>query len=161
VADADLILHVADGAAPNVDDQIESVRTVLAEIGAGDLPEVLVLNKMDLLPGSERARLGRTHPGSVPASAQTLEGIEGLLEVIAGSLPRPPVDVRLLIPYGREDITAMLYREAEVLSEETEDEGTAVHARVGGRALSAVREFATATPSEARSPRVQDPPSPR
>jgi len=141
VADADLIVHVADASIRGLDDQIDSVRTVLADIGAGDVPEVLALNKIDRLSGSERARIARTHPGSVPVSALTGEGVHGLVEVIALALPRPPLDVRLLIPYGREDLTAMLRREAEILSEEAEDGGTRIHAKVGERELAAVRAF--------------------
>jgi hypothetical protein len=51
------------------------------------------------------------------------------------------VEVRLLVPFGREDVTARLYREAEVLSKEMDTEGTLVHARVGLRLLSAIRDF--------------------
>ena len=56
-------------------------------------------------------------------------------------MPHPPVEVSLLVPFGREDVTARLYREAEVLSTRTDTVGTIVHARVGLRILSAVREF--------------------
>ena len=56
VALASLIVHVADASAPDVDEQIEAVRGVLGEIGAGGIPEVLALNKVDLLSEHERAR---------------------------------------------------------------------------------------------------------
>ena len=74
-------------------------------------------------------------------SASTGEGAEGLLEEIGARVPHPPVEVRLLVPFGREDVTARLYREAEVLSKEMDTEGTLVHARVGLRLLSAIRGF--------------------
>jgi GTP-binding protein HflX len=138
---AELIVHVADAASPDLDAQIDAVRRVLGEIGAGEIPEVLALNKIDLLPGSERARLARRFPGSAPVSALTGEGIEGLLETVETALPRPPVEVTLLVPYGREDLTARLYRDAEVLSTEVDGDGTIVTARVGLRELAAVREF--------------------
>src|SRR3989442_7880537 len=54
---ASLVLHVADAAAPELDRQVFAVREVLAEIGAGDLPEVLALNKIDLVPESDRMRI--------------------------------------------------------------------------------------------------------
>jgi GTPase len=114
---------------------------VLDEIGAGSIPEVLVLNKIDRLSGSERARLARRHPGSVPVSGLSGEGVEGLLETLEQRLPHPPVEVELLVPYGREDVTALLYRESEVLSTSHEATGTRVHARVGLRELAAVRGF--------------------
>jgi GTP-binding protein HflX len=144
VALASLVLHVADASAPEqLDRQVRAVRDVLGEIGAGDLPEVLALNKADLLRGSERARVARRYPGSVLVSALTGEGLEQLLEAVAESLPRPPVEVTLLVPFGREDVTARLYREAEVVFADETDEGTVVHARVAERHLPAVREFIT------------------
>jgi GTP-binding protein HflX len=141
VALADLIVHVADATSASLDEQVEAVRRVLGEIGAGGIPEVLVLNKIDRVAGSARARLARRFTGSVPVSALTGEGAEGLLEALAERIPRPPVQVELLVPFGREDVTARLYREAEVLSTEMDTDGTIVRARVGLRLLSAIRGF--------------------
>jgi GTP-binding protein HflX len=144
VTRADLVLHVADAASPALDRQIEAVRFVLAEIGAGDIPELLVLNKVDRLAGSERARVARRFPGSIPVSGLTGEGVDGLLGSMAAALPRPPTEVTLLVPFGREDVTARLYREAEVLDTQTNDVGTLVRARVDARGLAAVRELLVA-----------------
>jgi GTP-binding protein HflX len=138
---ADLIVHVADATSRALDDEVDAVRRVLGEIGAGRIPEILVLNKIDRVAGSARARLARRFPGSVSVSALTGEGADGLLEELAVRLPHPPVAVSLLVPFGREDVTARLYREAEVVSTEPDTIGTLVHARVGLRVLSAVREF--------------------
>ncbi len=140
---ADLVLHVADASSPAIDAQVAAVRRTLEEIGAGDLPEVLALNKIDLVMGSERARLARRYPGSVAVAARTGEGVEGLLASVADALPNPPVEVEVLIPWARGDLVAMLYEHAEVLKAEAEPEGTRVHARVGLRELSAIRGFAT------------------
>jgi GTP-binding protein HflX len=141
VALADLIVHVADATSSLLDEQVDAVRRVLGEIGAGQIPEVLALNKIDRVAGSARARLAGRFPGSVAVSALTGEGADGLLEEIGARAPHPPVEVRLLVPFGREDVTARLYREAEVLSREMDTEGTFVHARVGLRLLSAIRGF--------------------
>jgi GTP-binding protein HflX len=138
---ADLVLHVADAASPALDRQIEAVRTVLAEIGAGEIPELLVLNKIDRLAGSERARVARRFPGSIPVSGLTGEGVDGLLGSMAEALPHPPTEVTLLVPFGREDVTARLYRDAEVLGTQTNDVGTLVRARVGARELAAVQDL--------------------
>jgi GTP-binding protein HflX len=138
---AEVVLHVADASSPHLDEQIEAVRRVLGEIGAGDIPEILVLNKVDELPGSQRARLARRHPGSIAVSALTGEGIDELERFLDERLPHPPVEVELLVPYGREDITARLYRDAEVRSTRHDPAGTVVHARVGLRELAVVREF--------------------
>ena len=138
---ADLVLHVADASSPALEDQIAAVRSVLAEIGAGGIPELLVLNKIDRVPGSARARAARRFPGSIAVSGLTGEGVEGVLEAAAAALPHPPVEVTLLVPFGREDVTARLYREAEVLDTEARQDGTVVRARVGARELAAIREM--------------------
>jgi GTP-binding protein HflX len=138
---AELVVHVADAGSSDLAEQIDAVRRVLDEIGAGAIPEVLVLNKIDRLSGSERARLARRYPGSVPVSALSGEGVEGLLETLEQRLPHPPVEIELLVPYGREDLTALLYRESEVLSTIHEEAGTRVQARVGLRELALVRGF--------------------
>ena len=141
VAMADLIVHIADATSPALDEQVNAVRRVLGEIGAGQIPEVLALNKIDRVAGSARARLAGRFPGSVAVSALTGEGADELREEISARIPRPPVEVTLLVPFGREDVTARLYREAEVLSKEMDTDGTVVRARVGLRLLSAVRGF--------------------
>ncbi|HEY7400471.1 MAG TPA: GTPase HflX [Actinomycetota bacterium] len=141
VIEAGLIVHVADASSRALDEQIEAVRRVLGEIGAGDIPEVLALNKIDRVSGSQRVRLALRHPRSVAVSALTGEGTDGLLDAVASTLPDPPVEVTVLIPFGREDVTARLYRDAEVLSTELDGGGTIVRARVGLRELAAVREF--------------------
>jgi GTP-binding protein HflX len=143
VTQSDMIVHVADASSPAVAEQIEAVRRVLDEIGAAHMPEVLALNKIDLVPGSKRARLAVRFPNSVAVSAITGEGVDPLLEAIAATVPTPPVDVQALIPWDRGDLVAMLYSDAEVVSAVAEPEGTRVHARVGLRELAAIRMFAT------------------
>ena len=140
-----MIVHIADAASPALDEQIEAVRRVLEEIGAANMPEVLVLNKIDLVPGSRpsapREPVSRARS---PCRRVTGEGADGLLAAIAETVPTPPVEVHALIPWDRGDLVAMLYREAEVLSADAEPDGTRVHARVGLRELAAVRAFTTA-----------------
>jgi GTP-binding protein HflX len=143
VVRADLILHVAD-ASGEVDRQVDAVRGVLAEIGAGSMPEVLALNKVDLLDAEERDRLVVRYPHAVPVSAVTGEGLEALLRAIEVALPRPPVEIHALVPYDREDLVARLHRDAEILSTERTDDGTLVRARVGGRDAAELGPFAVA-----------------
>ena len=78
--------------------------------------------------GPARASASRARS---PVSALTGEGVEGLLEVMGEAVPHPPLEVTLLVPWGREDVTARLYREAEVLGTEPDGEGTIVRALVG------------------------------
>ena len=141
VTRADLVLHVADGSSSDVAHQIEAVRTVLGEIGAGGIPEVLAMNKADLLSEVERERTARRFPDAVRISALTGEGLDLLVERVAATIPRPPVEVTLLVPYGRDEVIARLYREAEVLETEPNDDGTLVRARVGEREFAAVGDL--------------------
>jgi GTP-binding protein HflX len=142
VARATLILHVADASSPDLVRQIEAVRTVLHEIGASRIPEVVALNKVDRVSEHERARaLARIDGPAVAISARTGEGLDELMESIESALPRFPIEVLLLVPYGREDVTALLHRDAEVLSEDAREDGTLVRARVGEREFSAVQPF--------------------
>jgi GTPase len=141
VALGSLVLHVADASAPDVEDQVRAVREVLGEIGAGDIPEVLALNKVDLLSEVERARVQRRFPDGVPVSALDEEGLDALLERVSEALPQPPVEVRLVVPYERQDLVARLYREAEVLTAEPGETGTLVEARIRESHLPLVREY--------------------
>jgi GTP-binding protein HflX len=141
VTRADLVLHVADASSPDVGQQVEAVRGVLGEIGAGAIPEVLALNKVDALSEMDRERAARRFPDAVAISALTGEGTEALLERVALELPRPPVEVTLLVPYGRDEVIALLYRDAEVLGTEAGADGTLVRARVGERELAAVGDY--------------------
>ena len=141
VTRADLVLHVADASSSDVAQQIEAVRGVLGEIGAGGIPEVLAMNKADLLSEVGRERTVRRFPDAVSISALTGEGLDLLVERVARAIPRPPVEVTLLVPYGRDEVIARLYREAEVLETEANDEGTLVRARVGDREFAAVGDL--------------------
>jgi GTPase len=143
VVRADLILHVAD-ASVDVGRQVDAVRTVLAEIGAGSMPEVLALNKVDLLDDGERERLAARHPDGVVVSAVRGEGLGALLDAVELALPRPPVEIHALVPYDREDLVARLHRDAEIFTAERTQNGTLVHARVGERDAADLRPYAVA-----------------
>ncbi|MGZ4136588.1 MAG: GTPase HflX [Actinomycetota bacterium] len=141
VARADLVLHIADASSPDVDQQVRAVRSVLDEIGAGDIVEVVALNKVDLVDPSELETVRARFSNAVAVSALTGEGIDALLERLEGDLPRPPVELRALIPYDREDLVARLHRDADVLETEHTDDGTIVHARVGEREAAELAPF--------------------
>lgn len=93
-ADADLLLHVIDASAPDRDEQIEAVDALLAEIGAGDVPQIRVLNKTDiaaLSPGVERDACGTI--SSIRVSAMTGAGVAELRAALAERLPVSAVSV--------------------------------------------------------------------
>ena len=151
VSRADLVLQVADAASPDLQGQIDAVRGVLDEIGAGGIPEVLALNKVDLLDADERARASARFPGGVPISAVTGEGLDALLEEVTTAIPRFPVTVAVLLPHDRGDLLALLHRDAEVLSEDAREEGLFVRARVGERVFALVHGFGVERERPARS----------
>ena len=142
VADADLILHVVDAADPDPEAQIRAVREVLAEIGAADVPEQLVFNKIDAAHPDMLARLRRLAPDALLVSAHTGAGVDKLEAVIDERLPRPDVELTALIPYARGDLVARIHQAGEVLSTDHRPEGTLVNARVNSDLAAALRPYA-------------------
>jgi GTP-binding protein HflX len=142
VADADLLLHVVDGSHPDPEGQIAAVREVLAGVeGASDVPEIIVINKADVADPEVIDRLTRTHKHAVVVSARTGEGLETLLEVVAEVLPKPDVEVDLLLPYDRGDLLSRVHDHGEVLATEHTEAGTRVRAKVHEQALGALAAY--------------------
>src|SRR3954447_7649953 len=129
VADSDLILHVVDGSHPDPEGQIVAVRTVLAEIGADEVPEIIVINKADAADPMVIARLRQREPHSVVVSAKTGEGIDAALKVVEDELPRPGVEFEALVPYARGDLLDRLHQHGEIESIEHTGDGTVVRGR--------------------------------
>jgi GTPase len=80
-------------------------------------------------------------PDAIFASARTGEGIDAILERIGELLPRPEVEVSLLVPFDRGDVIAMLHDRFEVVREVYEEAGTRIDAKVNDAALSQLDEF--------------------
>jgi len=129
-ADADLLVHVVDASDPDPDGQIEAVHTVLAEIGAGDIPELIVFNKTDITEPNVVGRLVATHDGSVAVSALTGEDIDDVRTAIVEDLEKSTVTMRLLVPYERGDLVAALHEAGNVLDEAHGETGTELTVRL-------------------------------
>jgi len=129
VADSDLILHVVDGSHPDPEGQISAVRTVLAEIGADKVPEVIVINKADAADPMVIARLRQREPHSVVVSAKTGEGVDDVLRVVEDELPRLGVEFEALVPYARGDLIDRIHQHGEIDSMEHTGDGTLVRGR--------------------------------
>ena len=142
VSEADLILHVVDGAAPDASAQIAAVHTVLDEIQATDVPELLIVNKVDIADPAVVRALSQGETALV-ASAATGEGVDKLLGAVGDRLRALATVVELLVPYERGDVLAGLHRDGEVLVEVHADAGTRVRARIDEAELSRYREFVT------------------
>jgi len=131
VADADLILHVVDASHPDPEGQIAAVRTVFTEVDARKVPEIIVLNKVDVADPFVVERLKQKEPRHAVVSTRTGQGIDELLEDISRSIPRPGVRLEVLIPYDRGDMINKLHNsDSEILSLEHEESGTRVVAMV-------------------------------
>ena len=141
VTGADLLVHVVDASSDEADRQIEAVRTVLHEIGAQDIPELIVGNKIDVADADTLARFRTDHPGAALVSARTGEGMGDLLERIGDRLRSLLPVVELHVPYARADVVAALHREGEVLLEQHDDDGTRLKVRVPRGRAGQYREF--------------------
>jgi GTP-binding protein HflX len=130
VGDSDLLLHVVDASHPDPEGQITAVRTVLGEIEGFDVTEIVVLNKADLASPETIARLRSQVEHSIVVSARTGEGIEELRALIAEHLPRPAIEVDVVVPYSRGDLVSRVHTTGELIEEEHLMEGTRVHALV-------------------------------
>ncbi len=130
VTDADLLLHVVDASDADPASQLAAVREVLAEIGARDVPELIVFNKADAADPILLKGLQLAEPGSIAVSAKTGDGLPELLAEIERLLPRPSAELSVLLPYARGDLLARAHREGKVLSVEHTDAGTALVACV-------------------------------
>jgi GTP-binding protein HflX len=139
VVDADLLVHVVDASSPEAERQIDAVRAVLRELGAGDIPELLVANKIDVA-SPEAVGLLRGI-GAVPVSAVTGEGTEKFLDALADRLRALNAVVELSVPYERGDVLAALHRDGEVLVEVHDDRATRVRARLPKGGVDRFREF--------------------
>nr|WP_246450088.1 GTPase HflX [Allostreptomyces psammosilenae] len=142
VADADLILHVVDGAHPDPTAQLAAVRQVIADVEAQDVPEIVVVNKADAADPLVLQALLRREPRAIAVSARTGQGIEELLAWIERELPHPDVEVLALLPYERGDLVARVHRDGEVLSTEHTEHGTLLSARVGHALAADLEAFA-------------------
>ena len=135
VVDADLLLHVVDLSAPDVDAQVEAVHDVLREIGAADRPELLVFNKVDVAGPDDGADLRTEGDLPITVSARTGEGIEKLETTIASRLRALDPVIELAVPFDRGDVMAALHREGEILVEVHGDDETRVRARIPDAAV--------------------------
>jgi GTP-binding protein HflX len=140
VKESDLLVHVVDSSAANPEAQIDAVRTVLAEIGADRVPELLAFNKADI--SDEAKRLADRYPGSVIVSATTGQGIDQLLEAVGDRLRALATVVELVVPYERGDVLAAVHREGEVLVENHLDNAVRLRVRVDDAGAARFQEFA-------------------
>ena len=143
VSQADVILHVVDGSDEAPEEQIDAVRTVLADIDASNIPEIIVINKADVADQLALARLRRREPNSLIVSAHTGEGFEELMHKIDEAMPGPSIRMDVEIPYGRGDLMSRVMQHGIVENQQYLDEGTALTVRVDAELAHELQPFVT------------------
>ena len=141
IGEADLVLHVVDASHPDPESQVEAVRDVLSGIEGFDSgKELVVLNKTDLASATERARLRALYPDALEVSAQTGSGLEALRHEVARRLPRPEVEIDLLVPFKNAGLVSRAPDVGEVDEEDWTDLGVRLKGRVPKDLAARLRE---------------------
>ncbi|OJU84512.1 MAG: GTPase HflX [Solirubrobacterales bacterium 70-9] len=143
---ADLIVHVVDASETEERRVLDmhAVDEVLEEIGAGEKPRLLVLNKADLLGEDERHEVAIAHPDAVLVSALAGEGLEELRERIEAAFAETLTEVELLIPYSQGGRLHELHEVAGELERTDGPDGVRVHAHIPSAELHRFTDLVTA-----------------
>jgi len=147
-AEADLIMHVVDGSDADPQAQISAVRGVLAEIGAGNVPELVVINKTDGADPLAVKALQLRERGAVLVSARTGDGLDDLRAALEEALPDRDQFVRVSVPYHRAELVARAHAAGEVTRAEHGPDGTLLEARVPPELAAELLRFAVVTPAQ-------------
>jgi GTP-binding protein HflX len=141
ISGSDLIVHVVDAAHPDPASQIETVRNVVGEVGASNVLELVVFNKIDLVDETTRMALRGLVPGAMEVSARSGEGIAELLAKIEELLPEPNVRVNVVVPYSRGDLVSRIHLNSKIEQLEYVEDGTRIIAMVRPELAAELAQF--------------------
>ncbi|MCX7775669.1 MAG: GTPase HflX [Spirochaetaceae bacterium] len=144
-SEADLLIHVADASDRNVEVHMATTVQVLQEIGAGDIPRILVLNKIDIAQPQVVEEFLQKHQGALAVSVRTGEGMETLRSALQTALTASMPLVKLRIPHADYAITSLVLREGTLVEEHHDDEATWIVCRVPERLLPKLQPYLTQT----------------
>ncbi len=133
---ADVLVHVADAASPQLEQNIEVVEGLLHELGASQKPIVTAFNKTDLVPGFVSHK-----PMSVEISVKKGYNIDKLLDTLCEAMPEKRRRVKVLIPYSKGSVLSIIYANANVNSEEHTAEGTLLDITADAKTYNMVSDF--------------------
>ncbi len=134
IAEADLLLHVVDISHPNALNQFQSVQETLKEIGAGHIPTITALNKIDRLNQPEVAReTARNYPNSIAVSARSGVGQTELLHLIKQELYETYTPVHVRLPYQQGALISLFHEAGQVDRIEHQRGGVVIQGRIPGR----------------------------
>jgi GTP-binding protein HflX len=139
-AGASLLLFVVDASDPSFRAQLEVTRTVLADVGATDIPSLLVLNKRDRLGPEDLASLKAEYPEALLLSTRSREDLKALRERIMRYFEREMIDEELRLPFTAQGVLAEIRARMRVLSEDYDAEGLTIRVRSTPEHLAVVKE---------------------
>ena len=144
VAEANLLLHVVDASHPQVESQIAAVNEVLDELGASNIPVLMVFNKIDSLEDEATLHLLRSrYPESITISARRGDGLSSLRMELANRFAENDVDISLTLPYSEGKKLDFVYKNGEVLDVDYQGAAIFVKARIPERYLEGLKQFMT------------------
>ncbi len=146
VGQADVIVHVVDGSHPDPAAQLATVRDVIGDVGARDIPELVVFNKADLIDDDARLVLRGLEPKALFVSSRSGEGVAALRAAVEAALPMPAVEIQALVPYDRGDLVSAVHESGHIISSSHEAEGTLMHAHVSQRLAADLEPFRHSAP---------------
>lgn len=134
IAEADLLLHVVDISHPNAMNQAQAVQQTLKEIGAGHIPMITVLNKIDRLADPQAARAAIQHyPQSAAISARTGDGIPDMLALLRNALYETYTPVLVRLPYQQGGLISLFHEVGQIERVEHERGGVLMQGSIPGR----------------------------
>ena len=137
--DPDLLLHVVDAADPAIEAQIEVTRQVLAEIGAGEAPQWLLLNKIDRVDADAREPLAAAWPDAIAVSARDADDVARVRERIRSFFERDMIETELVVPYAKQRVVGEAHAACRVLSERHDEHGTHLRLRARPEVIARLR----------------------
>jgi GTP-binding protein HflX len=137
--EGDLLVHVVDASDPSFPAQIEVTRAALAEIGAGESPCLVVLNKADRLDAAARERLAREWPGALLLSVRSPEDVATLRARILACFERDLVEEEIVVPYARQRVVGEAHAACRVVSETHDEAGTRLVVRARPEVIARLR----------------------
>jgi GTP-binding protein HflX len=143
---ATLVLHVVDAADPEWRSQFNVTRTVMGELGAGESPSLIVLNKSDRLDAQARDALAAEMPNAHLMSAHRPADVAGLRSRIIAFFERDMVEAELFVSYRSQMLVHTVYETCRVLSESHDEAGTHLRVRAPSTVVEDLQGMLTATP---------------
>jgi GTP-binding protein HflX len=138
--EATLLIFVVDAADADFRGQLAVTREVLADIGAGDVPSLLLLNKIDKVDAETRADLRREFPDALQVSSRSADDVKHVRGAIIATFEREMEDAEIVVPYGKQGVVGEMHK-VRVLAEDYADDGIHFTVRASRPAIERLRSL--------------------